>query len=113
MTSDEQRSTGSSSSCDGERSPIDSDVDQRDGPAASDGDQTGSDGTRDRTGTPQSGPSSQPDDDRQPPDYAALLARAAAQRERDERNRAPGTWMPGPEDFDRDPDSGDDTEFGT
>jgi hypothetical protein len=41
------------------------------------------------------------------------MAKVAAQRERDERNRAPGTWMPGSEDLDRDPEPGDDTEFGT
>jgi hypothetical protein len=47
------------------------------------------------------------------PDYAASLAKVATQRERDERNRAPGTWMPGPEDLDRDSEPGDNTDFGT
>jgi len=48
-----------------------------------------------------------------PPDYAASLAKVATQRERDERNRAPGIWMPGQEELDRDPEPGDDTDFGT
>ncbi len=49
--------------------------------------------------------------DREAPDYAKSLAKAAAQKRRDERNRAPGTWMPGSEDLDRDPQPGDDTDW--
>jgi hypothetical protein len=41
------------------------------------------------------------------------MARAAAEKERDERRRTPATWMPGPEDLDRDPEPRDETEFGT
>jgi hypothetical protein len=48
-----------------------------------------------------------------PSDCAVSLAKAATQREQDERNRAPGTWMPGPEDLDRDSEPGDNTDFGT
>jgi hypothetical protein len=40
------------------------------------------------------------------------MARARAQKERDERRRAPGVWLPGSEDLDPDPDPRDDTEFG-
>jgi hypothetical protein len=53
------------------------------------------------------------EDDLRPPDYLEAAARARAQKEREERRRAPGTWMPGPDDFDRDPEPSDDTEFGT
>jgi hypothetical protein len=41
------------------------------------------------------------------------MAIAATRKERDERNRAPGVWLPGSEDLDRDPEPGDDTDFGT
>jgi hypothetical protein len=76
--------------------------------AASDGDQMGSGGARGSTRTPDDPPGKTG-----PPNYAASLAKVATQRERDERNRAPGTWMPGPEDLDRDPEPADSTDFGT
>jgi hypothetical protein len=63
--------------------------------------------TRTSTDTPD------PDARAEPADYAASLARVAEQRQRDERNRAPGTWMPGPEELDRDPQPADGTDFGT
>jgi hypothetical protein len=68
----------------------------------------GSEGARSSTQT-----TGRPGGQSEAPDYAASLARAATQRERDERNRAPGTWMPGPEDLDRDSEPGDSTDFGT
>jgi hypothetical protein len=41
------------------------------------------------------------------------MAEAAARKHRDQQSRTPGTWMPGAEELDRDPEPGDDTEFGT
>src|SRR5207248_6239158 len=46
------------------------------------------------------------------PDYMASAARIKQRKEQDERRRAPGIWLPGSHDFDRDPEPGDDTEFG-
>jgi len=40
------------------------------------------------------------------------MAAARARKDLDERRRAPGTWAPGSEDFNRDPEPQDDTEFG-
>jgi hypothetical protein len=81
--------------------------------AASGGDQSGSGDTQSSTPHPSSGLGDEQEDDREAPDFAKSMAKVAAQKERDERNRAPGTWMPGSEDLDRDPEPGDDTEFGT
>jgi hypothetical protein len=47
------------------------------------------------------------------PDFFRTMVEAAARKEREERNRAPGLWMPGPDELDRDPEPGDDTDFGT
>jgi hypothetical protein len=83
------------------RYPSDSEGSQ-DGP---DRDQSGSDGTQSSTGDPSASDSV--------PDFVRTMAEVAARKQQDERNRAPGTWMPGPEDLDRDPEPGDETEFGT
>ena len=89
---------------DGSRYPVDGD-DLRAGSA---GDQVGSEGTQSPThNTPANV------DEPRPPDFFESMARVAAQKERDERRRAPGTWMPVAEDLDRDPEPGDETDFGT
>jgi hypothetical protein len=44
-------------------------------------------------------------------DLGMIMARAESRRRRDQERRAPGTWMPGSEDLDRDPRPGDGTGF--
>jgi hypothetical protein len=102
MAADRQREgTGAWSRTGSARYPSESEGSQ-DG---TDRDQTGSDGTQSSTGDPSLSDSV--------PDFARTMAEAAARKQQDERNRAPGTWMPGPEDLDRDPEPGDETDFGT
>ena len=45
-------------------------------------------------------------------DLAGVMGRAESRRRQQEQRRVPGTWMPGPEDLDRDREPGDDTGFG-
>jgi hypothetical protein len=115
----QSRSGDSQTASDGSQSPSGDSQIGSDGSFPSGSSQTGSDGSRysehpphPRPEEPRRHPEKQ-EDDPQPPDYLASAARARAQKERDERRRAPGSWMPGPDDFDRDPEPRDDTEFGT
>jgi hypothetical protein len=85
-----------------DRYPVDSDRIGGDGA----GDQLGSEGTRSHADNPSSLP------DGPESDYISAMARARQRKERDEQRRAPGTWLPGSDDFDRDPEPGEDTEFG-
>jgi hypothetical protein len=71
--------------------------------------QTDSDGARSSSGTPSSASNGEV----APPNYLHSVAEAAARKARDEERRAPGVWMPGPDHFDRDPEPGDGTDFGT
>jgi hypothetical protein len=101
----EERGTGGVFDTGGARYPDESDGSR----LGSERYQTGSDGTRSSTDRP----SLQPELEAEEPDFFSTLARTAARKERDEERRAPGTWMPGHEDLDRDPAPGDGTDFGT
>jgi hypothetical protein len=90
--------------CGGARYPNESDGDH----LSSEHNQMGSDGTRSSTEDPSSIA-----DDRVYPDFAESMARAAAEKAREEKRRAPVVWMPGAGELDRDPAPGDDTDFGT
>jgi hypothetical protein len=119
MDPDEKRGTGGGLNTGGARYPDESDRSRGDSGGHQTGSgstqtgsgsyQTGSDGTRSSSGAP----SSASNGEAAPPSYFQSMAEAAARKARDEERRAPGVWMPGPDDFDRDPEPGDGTDFGT
>jgi hypothetical protein len=96
------------------RYPFGSDRSQGDGEGAHSGN-GGSDGDGNGDQPPSEGSRSHTDNlhpEEPGSDYISAMARARQRKERDEQRRAPGTWLPGSDDFDRDPEPGDDTGFG-